>query len=71
MLAKDGNVLVGGNGGENAYYSLLRNDGTELQKYIMKGSVSGVGMNAESGESVIAGFDSERGRGMITGLSKD
>lgn len=28
-------------------------------------------MNAESGESVIVGFDTERSRGMITGLSKD
>lgn len=70
-LAKNGNVLVGGNGGGKCYYSLLRNDGTDLQRYVTSGTVSGMGMNAESGESVIVGFDTERSRGMITGLSKD
>lgn len=70
-LAKNGNVLVGGNGADKSYYSLLRNDGTDLQKYILKGAVSGMDMNPVSGESVVVGFDSERGRGTIIGLSKD
>ncbi|MDR1707578.1 MAG: hypothetical protein LBR46_06195 [Prevotella sp.] len=30
-LAKNGNVLVGGNATDKSYYSLLRNDGTDLQ----------------------------------------
>lgn len=70
-LAKNGNVLVGGNAPDKSYYSLLRNDGTDLQKYILKGSVSGMDMNPASGESVVVGYDSERGRGTIIGLSKD
>ncbi|MBB4035327.1 hypothetical protein GGR21_001216 [Dysgonomonas hofstadii] len=70
-LAKNGNVLVGGNATDKSYYSLLRNDGTDLQKYILKGAVSGMEMDPVSGEAVIVGFDSERGRGTIIGLSKD
>jgi len=70
-LAKNGNVLVGGNATDRCYYSLLRNDGTDLQKYIMKGAVSGMEMNPVTGESVVVGFDSERARGTIIGLSKD
>lgn len=70
-LAKNGNVLVGGNATDKSYYSLLRNDGTDLQKYILKGAVSGMEMDPMSGESVVVGFDSERARGTIIGLSKD
>lgn len=70
-LAKNGNILVGGNATDKSYYSLLRNDGTDLQKYILKGAVSGMEMDPVSGESVIVGFDSERARGTIIGLSKD
>lgn len=70
-LGKNGNVLVGGNATDKSYYSLLRNDGTDLQKYILKGAVSGMEMDPVSGESVIVGFDSERARGTIIGLSKD
>lgn len=70
-MSNDGNLLVGGNGGERCYYSLLRNDGTDLQKYIMKGLISGMGMNPASGESVIVGFDGDRGRGAIIGLARD
>lgn len=70
-LAKNGNVLVGGNATDKSYYSLLRNDGTDLQKYILKGTVSGMEMDPVSGESVVVGFDSERARGTIIGLSKD
>jgi hypothetical protein len=70
-LAKNGNVLVGGFDHEKGYYSLLRNDGTDLQKYVQKGTVSGLQMDPSSGESVVVGFDSERARGVIAGLSKD
>lgn len=70
-LASNGNVLVGGNGGDKCYYSLLRNDGTDLLKYILRGSISGMGMDSSTGESVIVGFDADRGRGTIVGLAKD
>ncbi len=71
-ITNEGNVLVGGNGGDGkCYYSLLRNDGTELQKYVVSGYISGMGLNIVSGESVIASFDTERMRGTITGLGKD
>ncbi|RNC65915.1 Calx-beta domain-containing protein [Proteiniphilum sp. X52] len=72
FLTNDGNLLVGGNGGDGkSYYSLLRNDGTELQKYVVSGYISGMGINPVTGESVIASFDNERSRGTITGLAKD
>lgn len=71
FLANNGNILVGGNGSDRSYYSLLRNDGTDLQKYIMKGSISGMGMNPVTGESVVVGFDYDRGRGTIIGLAKE
>ncbi len=70
-LAKNGNVLVGGNATDKSYYSLLRSDGTDLQKYILQGAVSGMEMDPMTGESVVVGFDSERARGTIIGLSKD
>lgn len=70
-LANNGNILVGGNGGDKCYYSLLRNDGTDLLKYILRGSISGMGMNPVTGESVVVGFDTDRGRGTIVGLAKD
>lgn len=70
-LANNGNILVGGNGSDKSYYSLLRNDGTDLQKYVMKESISGMGIDAVSGESVIVGFDNDRARGTIIGLAKD
>lgn len=72
FLTNDGSVLVGGNGGDGkCYYSLLRNDGTELQKYVVPGYISGMGLNIVTGESVIASFDTERMRGTITGLARD
>ncbi len=72
FLTNSGNLLVGGNGGDGkSYYSLLRNDGTELQKYVVPGQISGMGLNPVTGESVIAIFDNERARGTITGLSRD
>ncbi|HBL33014.1 MAG TPA: hypothetical protein DDZ96_04240 [Porphyromonadaceae bacterium] len=72
FVTNNGNLLVGGNGGDGkSYYSLLRNDGTDLQKYVVSGSISGMGINPVTGESVIAGFDNERARGTITGLAKD
>lgn len=70
-LANNGNILVGGNGGDKCYYSLLRNDGTDLLKYILRGSISGMGMDPTTGESVVVGFDADRGRGTIVGLAKD
>ncbi|MFV0419698.1 MAG: Calx-beta domain-containing protein [Dysgonomonas sp.] len=70
-LANNGNILVGGNGGDKCYYSLLRNDGTDLLKYILRGSISGMGMDPATGESVVVGFDADRGRGTIVGLAKD
>lgn len=70
-LAKNGNLLVGGNATERSYYSLLRNDGTDLQKYVLKGVVTGMELNPATGESIVVGYDSERARGTIIGLAKD
>lgn len=71
VLATNGNILVGGNADDKCYYSLLRNDGTDLNKYILNGRITKLGMNSSSGESVIVGFDNDRRRGTIIGLSKE
>lgn len=71
FVTNNGNVLTGGNGAGKSYYSLLRSDGTDLNKYIMPGSISGMSINPITGESVIVGFDTERSRGSVVGLSKD
>lgn len=70
-ITKNGNILVGGNSSDKSYYSLLRNDGTDLHKYILKGAISGMEICPISGESVIVGYDSDRARGTIIGLAKD
>lgn len=70
-LGVNGNILVGGNSADKSYYSLLRNDGTDLNKYVLTGHITKLEMNRVSGESVVTGFDTERRRGTIVGLSKD
>lgn len=67
-VARNGNILVGGTGNKG-YYALLRNDGTALYTGVSAGIVSGVGMNANTGESVVASYDANARRGAFTRIS--
>ncbi|MDR3118696.1 MAG: hypothetical protein LBU44_04650 [Mediterranea sp.] len=61
-VARNGNILLGGTG-NRGYYALLRNDGTSLHTGIVDGMVSGVGMNVNTGESVVTTYDPNVRRG--------
>lgn len=62
LVARNGNILVGGSG-TKGYYALLRNDGTALYSGASNGSVRGVGMNRNTGESVVTTYDMNTRRG--------
>lgn len=60
FISRNGNILVGGTG-NRGYYNLMRSDGTSLLSGTVPGSVSGVGMNQNTGESVVTSFDAGHG----------
>ena len=70
-LSEDGCILVGGNDAQNAFYSLLRNDGTALSANVDKGYVSSIAVNATTGESVISLYNDATQSGKVIKLSKD
>lgn len=62
QVARNGNILIGGSG-TKGYYALLRNDGTALYSGSSNGHVKGVGMNRNTGESVVTTYDVNARRG--------
>jgi len=67
-VARNGNILLGGTGNKG-YYALLRNDGTALYTGVADGIVSGVGMNANTGEAVVTTYDLNGRRGSYVRIS--
>ncbi|NDV84136.1 Calx-beta domain-containing protein [Bacteroides sp. 51] len=67
-VARNGNILLGGTGNKG-YYALLRTDGTALYSGVGAGVVSGVGMNASTGESVVTTYDLNARRGSFVRIS--
>ena len=67
-VARNGNILLGGTGSKG-YYALLRTDGTALYSGVGAGMVSGVGMNANTGESVVTTYDNNSRRGSFVRIS--
>lgn len=67
-VARNGNILLGGTGGKG-YYALLRPDGTSLYSGVSAGMVSGVGMNANTGESVVTTYEPATRRGSFIRVS--
>lgn len=67
-VARNGNILLGGTGSKG-YYALLRTDGTALYSGVGTGVVSGVGMNANTGESVVTTYDMTARRGSFVRIS--
>ena len=67
-VARNGNILLGGTGSKG-YYALLRTDGTALYSGVGAGVVSGVGMNASTGEAVVTTYDVNARRGSFVRIS--
>lgn len=67
-VARNGNILIGGTGSKG-YYALLRTDGTALYSGVADGAVSGVGMNASTGEAVVTTYDLNARRGSFVRIS--
>lgn len=69
ILCPTGDFLVGGNDTQNAFYALLRADGTELSSNVDRGVVAGIANNPISGDCIISLYTAEQ-QGKIIKLSK-
>ncbi len=49
-----GELLVGGNDSQNAYFALLRSDGTELSSNIDRGVVAGIAQDPSTGDCIVS-----------------
>lgn len=70
ILCPTGELLVGGHDAQNAYYALLRPDGTELSSNITYGMVAGIINNPATGDCLISLYNSQQ-QGQIVKLSKE
>lgn len=69
ILCPTGELLVGGNDAQNAYFALLRADGTELSSNVDRGVVAGIANNPTSGDCIVSLY-TPNGQGKIIKLSK-
>lgn len=65
-----GELLVGGNDNQNAYFALLRSDGTELSSNVDRGVVAGIVNDPATGECVISLYGPGE-QGKVIKLSKE
>lgn len=70
LLCPTGEILVGGSDAKNAFFALLRSDGTELTSNVDNGIVAGVAGDPANGDCVISLYDPVVGKGKIVKLSK-
>lgn len=70
MLCPTGEILAGGSNAANAYFSLLRPDGTVLSNVIESGAVTGLSADASNGDCIVSLFNSATGFGKIIKMSK-
>lgn len=70
-LSEQGRILVGGNDAHNAFYTLLRSDGTELSANVDKGFVSSISIHRENGESVVSLYNNDTQTGKVVKLSTE
>lgn len=54
IVCPTGEILVGGNDAKNAYFALLRSDGTELSSNVDMGVVAGIANNPISGDCIVS-----------------
>lgn len=70
ILCTSGELLVGGSDGGNAYFSLLRNDGTVISTNMGDGVVSAMAVNPATGDCLVSIYDPNQGKGRIVKMSK-
>lgn len=70
IVCNTGELLVGGGDYRNAYYLLLRSDGTELSSNVDVGVVGGFAHNAVSGDSFVSLYNPLGKQGKVVKLSK-
>ena len=66
-----GELLVGGHDTKNAYFALLRSDGTVLTSSAERGGVSAIAQNIAGDHCVISLYDKGASRGKIIKVSKE
>ena len=70
IICPTGEILVGGNDASNAYFSLLRNDGTELSANIDNGIVSAMAVDPISSDCLVSLYNPTSGSGKIVKMTK-
>lgn len=69
IICPTGELLVGGNDTQNAYFALLRSDGTELSSNVDRGVVAGIANNPANGDCIISLYGPGQ-QGKIVKISK-
>lgn len=70
MICPAGELLVGGNDAANAYFSLLRNDGTVISTNMGDGVVSAMAVNPANSDCLVSTYSAAEGRGRIVKMTK-
>lgn len=70
LICPTGEVLIGGNDLNNAYYALLRSDGTELTTRVTSGVIAGMTTNVATGDCIVSLYDPAKGSGEVVKLSR-
>lgn len=70
IACRTGEILIGGNDLNNAYYALLRPDGTELTSRVTSGVIAGMTSNPATGDCVVSLYDPVKGSGEVVKLSR-
>ena len=65
-----GEILIGGNDLNNAYYALLRSDGTELTSRVTSGVIAGMTSSPATGDCVVSLYDPLKSEGEVVKLSR-
>lgn len=65
-----GEILIGGNDLNNAYYALLRPDGTELTSRVTGGVIAGMTSSAATGDCIVSLYDPLKSEGEVVKLSR-
>ncbi len=68
-ISEEGYILVGGKDTDNAFYTLLRNDGTVLSSNVDRGFITDLTIDKVNGESAVGIYDNATKTGSIVKLS--
>ena len=70
LVLPTGELLVGGHDVKNAYYALLRGDGTELSSNAERGEVSAIARTTSGDDCIVSIYDAAGSKGKVIKLSK-